>query len=142
MKNILLTAFIAVFLCLSSGCSTVQKLNDFVRDNSLLVSDTARIVTAKLIENGKPGGEIIERVSRVKSFISTTAAVTTSTAMQFLNAQIPWEKLAYSDKLLVQRLLTMINEDLLANEDSEPNQLVNLVELLDVVIETAQFLEG
>ena len=134
--------FIALVCWGISGCSTLETIGDYVKDNPIIASASFRYATAKYINRGdteiersKRSSQVIERVSKLKEFIVENPTITVSGVMQYLDETIDWGEMDLSDRILIQDILTIVKADLSVHEVSNP--LVNIKELLDTVISAA-----
>ena len=136
-------AFILGFLLvLISGCSTLETLGDFVKENPFAASATFRYATAKYIDRGESAADsaarasqVVERASKVRAFIVDNPTITVSAVMQYLDATVNWSSLDLADRILVQDILRIVEADLSSHETENP--LINIRELLDTVISAA-----
>lgn len=136
-------AFIAVFLCLGVvGCSTLETLGDFVKENPIKSSFAFRYATAKYIER-KPteegqkirSHEVATTTSKVLTFIDNNPRVSVDDVMDYLDKSIDWGSMDAADRMLVLDILTIAKSELSAYETTNP--LVNVRELLQTVLSAA-----
>lgn len=118
------------------GCSAVETLSDYVKDNPIIASASFRYATSKYIQGDQErASQVIDRASKVQAFIVENPTITVSAVMQYLDATINWGGLDPLDRILIQDILAIIEADLSAHET--PNPLINIKELLDTVISAA-----
>jgi hypothetical protein len=138
MKGLILVLLVG----LMSGCSTLETLGDYVKDNPVKASFAFRYATAKYIDSGKTdaikdrrANEVVSTSSKVLAFIDDNPTVSVSDVMQYLDAVIDWGSLDVADRMLVNDILQIVEADLSVHETQNP--LVNIRELLDTVISAA-----
>lgn len=118
------------------GCSGLETISDYVKDNPVFASASFRYATAKYIQDDLDrANQVIERASKVQAFIVENPTITVSDVMQYLDATIDWGGLDPLDRLLIRDILAIVEADLSAHETANP--LINIKELLDTIIDAA-----
>lgn len=138
-------ATIAVFLCavtLLGGCSTIETLGDFVKENPVKASFAFRYATATFIERGsteeqrQARAEEVERVGNdVLAYIDSNPRISTNSVMSYLDSRIDWGSLNTADRILVMDILTIVESELSTHEIANP--LINVRELLETIVSAA-----
>lgn len=133
-------AIIAVFLCLIQGCSTFETLGDYVSENPLIAQVATRQAVAQYIAEGDSLEEEIARAQSVKNrikkvliFLDGDPEAKVSDLMVVINDSIEWDELTFRDRLLVQDIVKLVEDEL--EEAVEIDDSVRVV--LSVMLETA-----
>lgn len=137
-----IAVFISLVVFVLSGCSTLNKIEDFAKDNPIVASASFRYATAKYIERSNSDSGQIERaalvidtVSRINVFIAETESVTVAKIMGYLDSIIPWEGMDQSDRILIKELLSISEAYLGTHETASVD--INIKELLDTIVSAA-----
>lgn len=118
LSNTLKAAFIAVFLCLG-GCSTIETLGDYVRENPVFASVASRQAVAAFISTGETEAEQQEKARQVNSTISKALIyldgdpkATVDTLMDMVANEIDWDDLTIQERFLVKDIMTLVEFEL------------------------------
>lgn len=112
-------AFIAVFLCLFSGCSTIETLGDYVADNPLVAQIATRQAVAQYIAEGETIEDEIERarhvqkrIQKVMLYLDGEPKARVDELMAVIDGSIDWEELTFADRMLVQEIVNLVEVEL------------------------------
>lgn len=137
---------IILFTALMVGCSTFEKIGDFVSENQLLTSIAVRQAVSRYIS----AGDTIEkedaralavetRLERIIKYLDGNPKATADQIIEVAESSIDWEQLEISDQLLVMDLLSMLKKELESKDlDVNPESLIAIRSLFETAISAAR----
>lgn len=114
----------AIFLALLfslTGCSTFDSLGDYVSSNPLVASIATRQAVASYIAQGESleeeyqrAEQVQRRIQKVLIYLDSDAEATAYDLMRVINDSINWDELTLQDRLLVQDIVSLVENELSA----------------------------
>lgn len=149
MKLFLQTALVAVFLCLFSGCSTLNTLGDYVGENPLFASIATRTAVNHYIAAGdsvqdeiRRAEQIQKRVTKALLFLEGDPNATVGELMAVIDQSIKWGELNSLDQALVIDIMRLVEQELLKHQERQPkitnSARIALVALFETAIDSAR----
>lgn len=147
--NLFKAAFIAVFLCLFSACSTLNTLGDYVGENPLFASIATRTAVGHYIQVGdsiqdeiKRAEQIETRVTKASLFLEGNPKATVGELMNVIESSIDWKELNPLDQALVTDIMRLVEQELMKHQERQPDlkdsTRIALVALFDTAIDAAR----
>jgi len=152
-KSMITTVFMAVFLCLASGCSTimqsVETLGDYVSENPVFASVVTRQAVARYIgakdtaeERQARAEDVTRRINKVALYLEGNPETTVDALMITIDAAIDWDELNPEDRMLVADIVMLVEAELrqyeVENDPIDSTALIAIKGLFDVAISAAQ----
>jgi hypothetical protein len=150
MKSLMIAkaALIAVFLCVS-GCSALETLGDYVRENPVFASVVTRQAVARYIgakdteeERQARAEDVTKRINKVALYLDGNPETTVDALMITIDAAIDWGELNPEDRLLVSDIVMLVEAELrryeVENDPIDSTALIAIRGLFDVAISAAQ----
>lgn len=153
IKSMITTVFMAVFLCLASGCSTimqsVETLGDYVSENPVFASVVTRQAVARYIgakdtaeERQARAEDVTRRINKVALYLEGNPETTVDALMITIDAAIDWDELNPEDRMLVADIVMLVEAELrqyeVENDPIDSTALIAIKGLFDVAISAAQ----
>lgn len=151
-KSMITTVFMAVFLCLSTGCTMLQtaaeKVADVVNENSFLVNVGTRTAVEYYINLKDTLAGRIDRAKDVQArfqlclaYIDENPTASINTILEVVDSVIEWDKLSPNERIIVQEIVHQIELELKTEIDKgslEDDTRIAIRSLFEVAISAAK----
>lgn len=148
MKKLILAT--ALSLGALTGCSALEHVGQYSRENPLVVNAATRQAVFRYIDAGETETDksnraksVIDAVREVDAFLEGNPTASIGALLQVIDAQIKWDKLNPADRLLIKDIVTMVGmslEDKLKAGLLSEDAVIGLRALFDTAITTAMLL--
>ena len=152
LKSMITTVFMAVFLCLSTGCTmlqtTAEKVADVVNENSFLVNVGTRTAVEYYINQKDTLASRIDRAKDVQArfqlclaYIDENPSASINTILEVVDSVIEWDKLSPNERIIVQEIVHQVELELKTEVDKgglEDDTRIAIRSLFEVAISAAK----
>jgi len=119
-----------------SGCTTLEKVTDYVTDNPSIVNISAKVAVYKYCDKGATVQKQIERAERLVNKLSGIMSYLddgfATTKTKLLDALL--DNVDASDRLMIKEFVGLV----IKNEDIDTDQRIIVLGLLEISIEAAK----
>ena len=116
---------ILVLLTAVVGCSSLEKLGDYINENEMFTTIAVRQVVSRYIATGetledekKRASQVESRILKIKNYVSGDPVASISGLLEVAENSINWEDLEQADKLLVSDIITLLKSELESKSES------------------------